>query len=308
MPSSGRGRTGSWPSRRETRRTGTAVRQERKSRREKEGQRCRTYSTVPVRRTRLRFRPAVIDSRMFPSSTGSPPSDLVLLLSFCLIRIGVRPRAGLDPRRSPHCRSGRSNLVSASPSPLPALLPLEKGLGRGGLFSGLRIASLVDGISALAMAERAGPSLSLGGGRTRGRDNRRVELPVNPLHVSTPMHRPSPSPLPVLLPPEKGLRGGGLCSGLRIASPVDGISAPDVAERAGPGLSLRGGRTRGRDNRRERSGRRRAQRLAVLGRTPNQCPGLLPLPVLLPPERGRRGGGVRSGWRITSPVDGISDL
>jgi hypothetical protein len=179
---------------------------------------------------------------MFPSSTGSPPSDPVLPLSFCLIRIGVRPRAGLDPRRSPHCRSGRLAFAGASPSPLPVLLPLEKGLGGGGLGFGLRIAAPVDGILALAVTERARPSLSLGGGRTRRRDNqrersgrRRAQRPAG--LGRTPNQRPGfpPSPLPVLLPLEKGLRGGGLGFGLRIAAPVDGILAPDVAERAGPG-------------------------------------------------------------------------
>ena len=70
--------------------------------------------------------------------------------------------------------------------------------------------------------------------------------PVNPLHVSTPRDRSSP--LPVRLPLEKGRRGRGLCPGWRIAPPVDGISGLAVPERAGLRLSLRGGRTRGRDN------------------------------------------------------------
>jgi hypothetical protein len=110
-------------------RTGTAVRQERKSRREEEGQRCRTYSTVPVRRTRLRFRPVVIDSRMFPSSTGSPPSDLVLPLSFCLIQIGVRPRESRSPSISA-LSLGTLGLCGRSPIPSSCL-----SLRRQGSFS-----------------------------------------------------------------------------------------------------------------------------------------------------------------------------
>jgi hypothetical protein len=50
-----------------------------------------------------------------------------------------------------------------------------------------------------------------------------------------PLFLPVPAKAGILLPLEKGLRGGGLGFGLRIAAPVDGISAPDVAERAGPG-------------------------------------------------------------------------
>jgi hypothetical protein len=63
------------------------------------------------------------------------------------------------------------------------------------------------------------------------------------------------------------------------------------------------GEQEGGTTRRERSGPRRAQRLAVLCRTPNQRPGPSPspLPVLLPPEKGRRGGGFCSGSRIASP-------
>ena len=71
--------------------------------------------------------------------------------------------------------------------------------------------------------------------------------PINPLQDPEPTHRPSPRP--VRLPPEKGLGGRGLCPGLRIAPPVDGISGLAVPERARPRLSLGGGRPRGRDNR-----------------------------------------------------------
>jgi hypothetical protein len=117
------------------------------------------------------------------------------------------------------------------------------------------------------------------------------------------MPRSPPSPLPVLLPPEKGCGGGGLCSGLRIASPVDGISDLAVPERARPRLSLRGGRTRGRDNPTRTPRSMTGVAPAILYRTPNQCPGPSPspLPVLLPPEKGRRGAGFCSGSRIASP-------
>jgi len=191
MPSSGRRRTGSWPSRRETRKTGTAVRRERQSRREKGVQRCQTYSTVPVRRTRLRFRPAVTVSLPFPSSTESPRSDLVLSAGLCPVRIGGQQlRAGLGP--SPSIRALSLEMLGLCgrfpPSPLPVLLPLEKGRGGEGCCSALRIAPLPSGagILAPATAEPTGPSLSLRGadprevipgrGRTRGRDNRGARL------------------------------------------------------------------------------------------------------------------------------------
>ena len=202
-------------------------------------------------------------------------------------------------------------------SPIPSSCPSPSGEGTQGqrFCSGWRIAPPVDGILPLPAAKHAGPSLSLRGGRIRGRDNRRQPLRrrqgYRPSILCTSLHQGTGRPLFLsvsLWRRDAGEEVSALVGVSPLPSMVSQVwpcqNVPDCVSPSEEG-EQEGGTTR-----RERSGRRRAQRLAVLGRTPNQRPGPSPspLPVLLPPEKGRGGGGLCSGWRIAPPVDGILAL
>ena len=103
-------------------------------------------------------------------------------------------------RQSPACLHTNAQVVS-----IPSSCPSPSGEGTRGQRSlpGLAYRPSRGWHPALAVPERAGPSLSLRGGRTRGRENRTTASPsstgippVNPLHVSTPTHGSSPCPNP----------------------------------------------------------------------------------------------------------------